>query len=157
MSDTRRIANIFLDERAVIRHSAQVDHERKVAIYDLLEENQFTPVDGPDGPYNLHLSIEENRLTFDIRDEADTPLINFALPISSFRSIVKDYFVVCDSYFKAIKTAPPSKIEAIDMGRRGLHNEGAELLTERLKGKVDMDANTARRLFTLICVLHVKG
>ena len=157
MSDHQRIASIFLEERSVVRRSAQVEHERKVAIYDILEENTFAPTGGLEGPYNLHISIEENRLNFDIRDEAGGPLAEFTLPISSFRSIIKDYFVICDSYFKAIKTAAPSQIEAIDMGRRGLHNEGAELLSERLSGKVDVDLDTARRLFTLICVLHVRG
>jgi uncharacterized protein (UPF0262 family) len=112
---------------------------------------------GLEGPYNLHLRIEENRLNFGVRSEADEALADFTLPLSSFRSIIKDYFVICDSYYKAIKTAAPSRIEAIDMGRRGLHNEGADLLIERLSGKVDMDRGTARRLFTLICVLHVRG
>jgi len=161
VSANQRISEIFLDERAIIRRSPQVEHERKVAIYDLLENNTFHPVgdNGEElsGPYMLHLSIVENRLAFDIRDEADNGLVKFLLPLSSFRSIVRDYFMICDSYFDAIKTASPSKIEAIDMGRRGLHNEGGELLAERLTGKVDVDKDTARRLFTLICVLHIKA
>ena len=157
MDDCQRIAEIFLDERTVVRRSPQVEHERKVAIYDLLEENQFVPDGGFTGPYNLHLGIEENRLAFDVRTEADTELTRFTLPLTPFRSIVRDYFLVCESYFKAIKTATPSQIEAIDMGRRGLHNEGSDILRERLAGKVDIDKRTARRLFTLICVLHIRG
>lgn len=152
----QKIANIFLDERSVISRSPQVDHERKVAIYDLLEENTFRPVEGFDGPFNLHLSIAENRLIFDVRDGNDQELTRFRQPLSPLRSIVKDYFLVCDSYFKAIKSSSPSQIEAIDMGRRGLHNEGADILKERLAEKVEIDSVTARRLFTLICVLHIR-
>ena len=157
MPDTQRIAHIQLDERSVVRHSPQVDHERKVAIFDLLEENQFDPVDVPQGPYALILSIVDNRLLFDVRTDTDSPLVEFALPIAVFRRIVKDYFMICDSYYEAIKTSSPSQIEAIDMGRRGLHNEGAAILQDRLKEKVVVDENTARRLFTLICVLHIKS
>jgi len=158
MAGDPRIHDITLDERSVIRHSPQVDHERKVAIFDLLEDNHFEPVGLEEaGPFIVHLSIEENRLIFDLRDKDDTPLQRFGLGASTFRRIVKDYFMVCDSYYEAIKTAAPSKIEAIDMGRRGLHNEGAEMLRERLKEKVEVDLPTARRLFTLVCVLHIKG
>ena len=157
MSDTQHIANIYLDERSVVRLSAQVDHERKVAIFDLLEDNRFDPVDATPGPYNLILSIEDNRLLFDIRNIADRKLIKFSLPVAAFRRIVKDYFMICDSYYEAIKRASPSQIEAIDMGRRGLHNEGAEILRERLAGKAEIDQNTARRLFTLVCVLHIRA
>ena len=157
MSETQRLANISLDEKTVVRRSADVEHERAVAIYDLLEENYFAPVGDYKGPYNLHLSIRENRLLFDIRDPEDHPLGNVTLPITPFRRIVKDYFTVCESYFEAIKAASPAKIESLDMGRRGLHNEGSELLRERLDGKIDIDENTARRLFTLICVLHIRG
>lgn len=157
MSDTQRIVNVFLDEHSVIRRSPQVEHERKVAIYDLLEDNRFAPVGELTGPYNLHLGIEENRLVFDVRDGDDAELTRFTLPLSPFRSIVRDYFMICESYFKAIKTASPSQIEAIDMGRRGLHNEGSEILRERLASKVEIDKRTARRLFTLICVLHIRG
>lgn len=156
MSDTQRIAEIFLDERSVVSRSPQIDHERKVAIYDLLEENIFDPVGDFTGPFNLHLSIAENRMIFDVRDGEDNELVKFTQPLSTLRSIVKDYFMVCDSYFKAIKTSSPSQIEAIDMGRRGLHNEGAEILQERLAEKVVIDTDTARRLFTLICVLHIR-
>lgn len=157
MSDTQHIANIYLDERSVVRLSAQVDHERKVAIFDLLEDNSFDPVDATPGPYNLILSIEDNRLLFDIRNIADRKLIKFSLPVAAFRRIVKDYFMICDSYYEAIKRSSPSQIEAIDMGRRGLHNEGAEILRERLVGKAEIDQNTARRLFTLVCVLHIRA
>lgn len=157
MDDIQRIADIFLDERTVVRRSAHVEHERKVAIYDLLEENQFIPTGDFTGPYNLHLGIEENRLAFDVRTVADEELIRFTMSLTPFRSIVRDYFLVCESYFKAIKTSTPSQIEAIDMGRRGLHNEGSDIIRERLVGKVDIDRRTARRLFTLICVLHIRS
>jgi uncharacterized protein (UPF0262 family) len=157
--DCQRLVNITLDEHSVVRRNADIEHERKVAIFDLLDSNLFGLIgDDKSGPYSLHLSIEENRLIFDIRSEDDvTTLERLPLPIISFRRIVKDYFHICESYFTAIKTATPSKIEAIDMGRRGLHNEGAELLHERLTGKINTDFETARRLFTLICVLHVRG
>jgi uncharacterized protein (UPF0262 family) len=157
VSDTQHIVNIFLDEKTGGRRAAHVEHERKVAIYDLLEENVFAPVGHDAGPYVLHLGIEDNRLIFDIRTEVDQPLEKFALPVNSFRRIVKDYFMVCESYFAAIKTAPPSRIEALDMGRRGLHNEGSDILRERLNGKVEVDRKTARGLFTLICVLHIRA
>ena len=157
MSDKHKIANVYLDERSVIRRSANVEHERKVAIYDLLQKNRFAPADTADGPYNLRLGIEENRLVFDVRDENDAELTRFTLPLSPLRSVVRDYFLICDSYYKSIQTASPSRIESIDMGRRGLHNEGSEILRERLADKVDVDLNTARRLFTLICVLHIRA
>jgi uncharacterized protein (UPF0262 family) len=157
MSDSRRIASITLDEKTVLRRSADVEHERKVAIYDLLEENDFSPHGHDGGPYHIRLAIEENRLVFDIRDEEDAPVCRVTTPTSPFRRIIKDYFHVCSSYFAAIKSGSPSKIEAIDMGRRGLHNEGSELLKERLEGKIDVDFDTARRLFTLMCVLHIRG
>ena len=157
MSDRQAIANIFLDEKSVVQRGAQVEHERQVAIYDLLEENVFRPAGNYDGPYNLHLSIEENRLVFDIRSKDDTPLTRFYLPFKVCRKVVKDYFIICESYFEAIKTKTPSQIEAIDMGRRGLHNEGAEILKDYLEGKVELDRATARRLFTLICVLHIRA
>lgn len=158
MSETKqRIANIVLDEHTVVRRSPDVEHERAVAIYDLLEENHFAPADVPEGPYDLHLSVRENRLIFDIRSQTGETLASVALSLLPFRRIVKDYFTVCESYFHAIKTAAPSRIEAIDMGRRGLHNEGSELLRDQLAGKIDVDLNTARRLFTLLCVLHIRG
>ena len=155
MSEKQRIVYIFLDEKSLVRCAAHVEHERKVAVYDLLEDNHFAPVGDDRGPYTLHLGIEDNRLVFDIRTEGGDKLDRFTLPLNSFRKIVKDYFIVCESYFEAIKTAPPSRIEALDMGRRGLHNEGSDILRDRLEGKVDIDKRTARRLFTLICVLHI--
>lgn len=156
MSATQKIAGLFLDEKSVVSHSAQVEHERKVAIYDLLEENHFDPDGDFSGPFNLYMSIAENRLVFDVRDLGDTELTRFKLPLSPLRSVIKDYFLVCDSYYQAIKVSSPSQIEAIDMGRRGLHDEGAEILRDRLAGKADIDVRTSRRLFTLICVLHIR-
>ena len=153
----RRIAKVTLDERTVVRRSPEVEHERAVAIFDLIEENHFAPIGEHGGPYSLHLGIEENRLVLDIRTEGDEPLGKVILALSPFRRVVKDYFTVCESYYHAIKRASPSQIEAIDMGRRGLHDEGAALLRERLSGKIDVDSNTARRLFTLICVLHIRS
>ena len=153
----RRIVEISLDERTVVRRSPDVEHERAVAIYDLIEDNYFAPAGDDGGPYNLHLSIAENRLVFDIRSESDAPITTVTLPLLPFRRIVKDYFAICETYYQAIRTASPSKIEAIDMGRRGLHNEGSELLKDRLDGKIELDQDTARRLFTLICVLHIRG
>jgi uncharacterized protein (UPF0262 family) len=154
---SRRLIKITLDEGSIGRSSPDIEHERAVAIYDLIEDNSFAPVDHDGGPYVLHLSISENRLVFDIRREDGTPLMAHLLSLTPLRRIVKDYFLICDSYYKAIRTATPSQIEAIDMGRRGLHNEGSDLLMERLKEKVEVDHDTARRLFTLICVLHWKG
>ena len=151
-----RIIQLTLDEKTVVRRSPEIEHERAVAIFDLIEENYFAPNGILPGPYHLHLAIEENRLLFDIRSEQGDPLNQIGLSLTSFRKVVKDYFEICDSYFKAIKIANPSRIEAIDMGRRGLHNEGSQLLKDRLQGKIEIDFDTARRLFTLICVLHIK-
>lgn len=155
--ENQHIAHIALDEITTARRSPQVEHERKVAIYDLLEENFFSPITGQLGPFNLHLSNVEGRLIFDVREVNDTELLRISVPAKSFRRIIRDYFMVCETYFEAIKTKTPSQIETIDMGRRGLHNEGAEVLKERLAGHVEVDHHTARRLFTLICVLHIKG
>jgi uncharacterized protein (UPF0262 family) len=151
------LVKVTLDEGSIGRSSPDIEHERAVAIYDLIEDNSFAPVDHDGGPYALQLSIQENRLVFDIRLEDGAPVMAHLLSLTPFRRIVKDYFLICDSYYKAIRTATPSQIEAIDMGRRGLHNEGSELLRERLKEKIEVDFDTARRLFTLICVLHWKG
>jgi uncharacterized protein (UPF0262 family) len=156
MSD-QRIVKITLDERTVVRRNPDVEHERAVAIYDLLEENSFAPAGGHPGPFHLHLAIEESRLVLDVRSTADESLERIMLPLAPFRGIVKDYFLICESYYNAIRRATPSQIEAIDMGRRGLHNEGSELLRERLADKATIDLNTARRLFTLLCVLHIRG
>ena len=152
----KRIVNLNLDERSVLRRNPDVEHERAVAIFDLLEENSFSPVGHNGGPYSLTLAIEDNRLAFDIRDENDVPLDRVLLPLPGFRSVVRDYFMICESYYDAIKHASPSRLEAIDMGRRGVHNEGAELLRQRLVEKVIVDLGTARRLFTLVCVLHLR-
>ena len=157
MELTKRITNIFLDEKSVLRRSPQVEHERKVAIYDLLNENEFILLDDNSGPYNLHLAVEDNRLVFDVRDQNESEVARLTLPSSVFRKIVKDYFLICENYFEAIKIKTPSQIEAIDMARRGVHNEGAELLQERLASDVEMDRDTARRLFTLVCVLHIRA
>ena len=152
-----RLVSITLDESSIGRSNADIEHERAVAIYDLLEDNAFAPAGHAGGPYTLSLGITENRLAFDIRLADSTPVIVHMLSLTPFRRIVKDYFMICESYYQAIRTAMPSQIEAIDMGRRGLHNEGSQLLMERLDGKVEVDFDTARRLFTLICVLHWKG
>lgn len=152
-----RLIHVQLDEKTFVRRKPEVEHERAIAIYDLLEDNYFHPIGDEGGPYALHLSLVDNRLIFDIRSEAGDPLAEVALPLSPFRGIVKDYFIVCESYYGAIKQSTPSQIEAIDLGRRGLHNEGSALLRERLADKVEIDLKTARRLFTLICVLHIRG
>jgi len=153
----QRIAKITLDEHTVVRRNVDVEHERQVAISDLLVDNSFIPKSSLTGPFHLHLGVAENRLLLDIRDASDKPLEQVVLPLSPFRKIVKDYFMICGSYYSAVREASPSKIEAIDMGRRGLHNEGGEKLRERLAERVEVDLNTARRLFTLLCVLHIRG
>ena len=154
----QRLVGVMLDEASIGRSNPDVEHERQVAIYDLLEQNIFAP-DGheEEGPFALHLSITGNRLVFDIRRQDGTPVVAHLFSLSPLRRIVKDYYLICDSYYQAIRTATPDKIEAIDMGRRGIHNEGSRILMERLKGKVKVDLDTARRLFTLLCVLHWKG
>ena len=153
----RRLVSVTLDEASIGRANPDVEHERAVAIYDLLEQNTFAPVDHDGGPYALHLSINSNRLVFDIRLEDGTPVMAHLFSLTPLRRIVKDYYLICDSYYQAIRTATPDKIEAIDMGRRAIHNDGSHILMERLKEKVTVDLDTARRLFTLICVLHWKG
>ena len=155
--DTNRLVAVTLDENSIARTSRDVEHERAVAIYDLLEDNRFAPNDDAEGPFALHLSITGNRLMFDIRRADGTPVIAHLLSLSPLRRIVKDYYMVCDSYYSAIRTATPDRIEALDMGRRALHDEGSQILMERLKRKVHVDSDTARRLFTLICVLHWRG
>jgi uncharacterized protein (UPF0262 family) len=157
MADNFRIASIELDEGSVVRRTREIEQEREIAIYDLLEANSFAPAGSQGGPYKLVLGVSENRLVFDIRLENDEPHGRIMLSLTPLRRVIKDYFIVCESYFKAIRNAPPSQIEALDMGRRGLHNEGSTLLQARLKGKIDVDFDTARRLFTLLCVLHLKG
>jgi uncharacterized protein (UPF0262 family) len=157
MPNDQRIAKITLDEKTVVRRNADIEHERAVAIFDLLEENSFVPVAGYPGPFHLDLGIEDNRLILDIRDTGDTSYERIALSLTPFRGIVKDYFLICESYYNAVKRSSPVQIEAIDMGRRGLHDEGSALLRERLAEKVALDADTARRLFTLLCVLHIRA
>lgn len=153
-----RIVGITLDEESIGRSGPDIEHERAIAIYDLIEQNLFAP-EGAEGkgPFTLHIGITGNRLMFDIRREDGTPVVAHLLSLTPFRRIVKDYFMICDSYYQAIRTATPDKIEAIDMGRRGLHDEGSHLLMERLRGKIAVDIATARRLFTLLCALHWKG
>ncbi len=152
-----RIARITLDEHTVVRRSADIEHERATAIADLLEENAFAPVSGRAGPFEVHLAIEENRLNLDIRSQRDGSGETIVLPLAPFRGIVKDYFMICESYYEAVRGSRLMQVEAIDMGRRSLHDEGSALLIERLADKVAIDHPTARRLFTLICVLHLRG
>ncbi len=155
-----RIIDVKLDERTIIWRNADVEQERRVAIFDLLEGNSFRPLadyeGGYAGPYKLVLRVEEGRLAMELARKDDAPLETIVLPLSPFRRIVRDYFAICDSYYKAIRAATPSQIETIDMARRGIHNDAADLLIERLAAKVEVDFDTARRLFTLICVLHIR-
>lgn len=150
-----RISAIALDEKSVVRRTPAIEQEREVAIADLLEASLFKPRGAVCGPYHLMLSVKENRLVFDISHESGGKVGRILLSLVPFRRIVKDYFLVCDTYYKAIRDASPSQIESLDMGRRGLHNEGTELLINRLNGKIETDFDTARRLFTLICALHL--
>ncbi len=160
MSNNKLIA-VALDESGLPAPTPEIEQERRVAIYDLLEENSFAPIaregGAPEGPFRLNLSIIERRLVFEILNESKEKLGEFHLSLSPFRQVIKDYFQICESYFDAVKRLPPAQIEAIDMGRRGIHDEGSRVLLERLEGKVTIDKKTARRLFTLICVLHFKG
>jgi uncharacterized protein (UPF0262 family) len=150
-----RIIDIELDERTIIRRSDDIERERQVAIFDLLEENRFQPL-GLEGPFRIRLRIEEGRLVIEVKDEAGEPLTAIRLALTRFKRPVRDYFAICESYFRAARSDSPQGIETIDMARRGIHNEAAELLQDCLKDKIDMDFDTARRLFTLICVLHIK-
>lgn len=152
-----RLYEINLDQATIARKNPNVEHEREVAIYDILESNEFKLVGRDDGPYRLRLSIADDRLVLTIGNEVAADLDTYQLSLQPFKKIVKDYFLICDSYYEAIRTAPPSKIQAIDIGRRAIHDEGSKLLVERLDGKIDLDFDTARRLFTLICALHWKG
>ena len=156
-----RIIDVTLDERTILWRSADIEQERRIAIFDLLEENRFAPQrkhpDGYEGPYKLHLRVEEGRLAMEIHRADDSHLETLVLGLARFRRPIRDYFAICDSYYQAIRNASPAQIETIDMARRGVHNQSAELLMERLEGKIHVDFDTARRLFTLICVLHIKG
>jgi len=153
----QRIADITLDERTVLARNAAIEHERAAAIADLLKENRFAPLSGRAGPFHLHLAVEENRLAMEIRAAADGSSETIVLPLTPFRRIVKDYFLVCESYYNAIRSKSFAQVEAIDVGRRSLHDEGSALLIERLADKVAIDHPTARRLFTLLCVLHLRA
>jgi len=159
--DNHRIAHISLDEATIIWRNADVEQERRVAIFDLIEENTFKPVRsaerGATGPYRLQLSVVDGRLSMEIENEQGEPLETLLIGLARFRRPIREYFAICDSYYQAIRKATPAEIETIDMARRGIHNHAAELLLERLEGKVETDFPTARRLFTLICVLHIKG
>jgi uncharacterized protein (UPF0262 family) len=157
MAGDRRIAKITLDEHNVMRRSADIEHERATAIFDLLEENSFAPASGADGPFHLHLAMEGPRLMLDINGADGAPVDRVSLALMELRPIIKDYFLICESYNHAVRNAPLSKITAIDEGRRALHDEAAELLRERLAPQVAVDGDTARRLFTLICVLQIRG
>lgn len=153
----QRIAEITLDEHTVLARSAAIEHERAAAIADLLKDNKFAPASECAGPFDVHLAVEENRLAMAIRALGDGSSETIVLPLAPFRRIVKDYFLICESHHNAIRDKSFSQVEAIDAGRRSLHNEGADLLIERLAGKVAIDHPTARRLFTLICVLHLRA
>ena len=156
-ADRQRVVAIELDNSSIVRWGPEVEHERDVAVFDLLERNSFQLVDGFEGPYRLLLSLRETNLVITVTGVDDAASTEVTLAVRPLRRIIKDYFLICDSYYKAIKASMPSRIEAIDMARRGLHDEGAELLREALLGKIAMDGNTARRLFTLVCVLHIRG
>ena len=150
-----RIIDVQLDERSILRRNADIEQERRVAIFDLLEGNHFD-AHGHKGPFRILLRVEDNRMAIDLMDEGGAPLDTIRLGLARFRRPIRDYFAICDSYFKAVRTENPRGIETIDMARRAVHNEAAELLKECLEDKVKMDHDTARRLFTLICVLHIK-
>jgi uncharacterized protein (UPF0262 family) len=156
-----RIIDVRLDERTILWRNADVEQERRIAIYDLIEGNSFAPVkrhpDGYAGPYRLALSVEDGRLAMRIEREDGSPLETHLLGLARFKRPIRDYFAICDSYYQAIRQATPQQIETVDMARRAIHNDAAELLRERLEGKITIDFDTARRLFTLICVLHIRG
>jgi uncharacterized protein (UPF0262 family) len=152
---SERIATLTLDEGSVLKRTPEIDHERTIAMTDLLHDNHFAPEGGAHGPYDVTLRIEEGRLAFDIHGR-DGHAVKLAMPIQPLKKIIRDYFLICESYYAALKDSSPHKLEAIDMGRRGIHNEGSELLQGLLKDKVGIDFTTARRLFTLVCVLCLK-
>ena len=157
MSDRQYLVHVELDAVTIGKADENVEHERRVAIADLLESNVFRPAESPAGPYALRLAIEDQRLVFDVKREDGEPVRVFVFSLGPLRRIIKDYFLMCDSYYEAVRDATLGRIEAIDMGRRGVHNEGSELLRERLEGKIEVDFDTSRRLFTLICALHRRG
>ncbi|MBL8883218.1 MAG: UPF0262 family protein [Hyphomicrobium sp.] len=152
-----RLVEITLDQRSLGPASANIEHEREVAIFDILDGNAFA-IDGMDvGPYRLNLAIADDRLQLTVRDEDSEPVASHQVPLTPLKRVMKDYFLVCDDYYDAVRTAPPARIQAIDLNRRTLHDEGSKILAEKLSGKVTVDADTARRLFTLLCALHWKG
>lgn len=157
MSETARIATISIDEASLAPAGPDAEHERQVAIFDLLEGNRFALVGHDGGPWDVKLSLADNRLVFDIAGPDGAPVRKLMLSLTALRRVIKDYFLVCDSYYDAIRNASAAHIEAIDMGRRGLHNEGSQLLIDRLADKAEVDFDTARRLFTLVCALHARG
>ena len=156
-SSKARLIAINLDEASIARGNPSIEHERKVAIYDILEGNKFELEGRKGGPYVLDLRIIEDRLVFAVAEESAGDPFTVVLSLTPLRRLIKDYFIICESYYAALRTAPPARIQAIDMGRRALHDEGSRVLIERLKGKITVDGDTARRLFTLICALHWKG
>ena len=151
-----RLTDVVLDE-SIGRSTPDVEHERAVAIFDLLEENSFEPSGHPGGPYHLRLSLMDQKLVLSVTTEMGDAVATHILSLTPFRRIIKDYFMICESYYQAIRSSTPSQIEAIDMGRRGIHNEGSQTLQDRLSGKITLDFDTARRLFTLVCVLYWRG
>jgi uncharacterized protein (UPF0262 family) len=153
----KRLTQVSLDENSIGRGSADQEHERAIAIYDLIEDNKFGVIGHDGGPYSLVIALHDAKLALAVSDQEGASVVTHILSLTPFKRILKDYFMVCESYYAAIRSATPSRIEAIDMGRRGLHNEGAHLLLERLKGKIDIDIDTARRIFTLVTALHWKG
>jgi uncharacterized protein (UPF0262 family) len=162
MAEMSKLIHVELDDNGLPAPTAEVERERKVALFDLMEENVFglaqrgdKPM--PEGPYQLFLSVKDRRVVCDVRTEDGSPASEFHLSVSPLKQVIKDYFQICESYFDAVKKLPPAQIEAIDMGRRGIHDEGSRQLLERLEGKIETDMATARRLFTLICVLHMRG
>ena len=152
-----KLVAINLDAASIGRGNASIEHEREVAIFDILESNKFELEGRDDGPYELNLGIVEDRLVFAVAQQGGGETFTVVLSLTPLRRVMKDYFLVCENYYQAIRSAPPSRIQSIDMGRRALHNEGSQILAERLKGKITVDGDTARRLFTLICALHWKG
>jgi uncharacterized protein (UPF0262 family) len=153
----RRLCEVSLDESSIDRGSPDQEHERAIAIYDLIEENSFAAPGRDDGPYRLRVGLHDSRLAFDVRTMSGETILSLELSLTPFRSILKDYFMVCESYYAAIRTAGPAQIEAIDRSRGALHNEGADLVAQRFADKVEVDRATARRLFTLVCALHWKA
>ena len=155
MSGPHHLASVELDTVTLPAATAEIEHERRVAIFDLVEKNSFEPVGAEGGPYKLKLSLQDNRLVFDI--DGDNFIRTYAISLTPLKGVIKDYLLICDSYYEALRGSSPSQIESVDMGRRGLHNEGAEQLKTRLDGKIVVDHETARRLFTLLCALYRRG